>query len=88
MLEAYSIYDKKMNKYSAPNFLESLVPMQRSLQTVLQDKTSNLARFVEDYDVYRIGTFDENTGAFVYTQPLFICALSAMNPVERPVKNG
>ena len=80
MLELYAIHDRKVGIYNTPSFSRSLIDVQRSITTVLEDKNSNLRRFHEDFEIYRLGTFDENTGVLTANKPLLICGVTALLP--------
>lgn len=54
---AYSIYDKKSKKFDVPFFANSDVFARRHFIMISEKKGTMLNRFVEDYDLYKIGSF-------------------------------
>lgn len=72
-LQIYTIRDKKMGTHLRPMYVPHLVEIQRNLITVLQDEKSTIAKFPSDYELYQLGTFDEETAVYeLETKPTFI----------------
>ena len=79
MLEIYSIYDKKVGTYMRPVFVAHLVEVQRDLSSVMANKESLLAKFPSDYEVYRLGKFDDKKGMMdLEDKPVFIMNISEL----------
>jgi len=73
LIYAYSIFDKKVGAYYRPSFAKSVIEVQRSLEQLCKDKTSSLALYPSDFDLFKVGAFDEEEGTFVIqTKPEFI----------------
>lgn len=71
--QIFSIYDKKMDKYHNPMFVESIVEVQRQLVSVIQDEKSLLAQFPTDYEIMNLGEFNQQTGEIIpLPKPLFM----------------
>lgn len=69
----FSVYDRKMNTYARPMYVDHLVQVTRSLKGVCDTPGSLLAQYPEDYDLYRLGHWDERTGEFIPEEkPVFI----------------
>ncbi len=62
-LEAYSIYDSKSKIFSPPFFLRSRGEAIRAFSTTAGDKTNNVGKFPEDFTLFQVGHYDDNTGA-------------------------
>ena len=60
--EVYSIFDSKANTYSRPMFEYHRGRMLRMFIDLANDKQHPVGQHPEDYYLYCIGTFDENTG--------------------------
>lgn len=72
-LKIYAIRDKKMDNHFRPMYVPHLVEIQRNLQTVLEDKKSTMAKFPTDYELYFLGTFDEQSAQYTLEiKPQFI----------------
>lgn len=67
MLEAYCLFDKKVGAYLRPNFVHSVVEINRSMDQLVKDKNSSLCLYPADFAIYKCGSFDEKSGKF--TQP-------------------
>lgn len=80
MLHAYSIFDKKTASYACPVWARHLEEVVRSLRIELEDPKSTYARFAADFVLFRIGHFEQDTGALVPTvhAPEPVCELAAL----------
>jgi len=61
-MKIYSIYDSKAEAYLQPFFSPNNAVAIRNFQNVLQDPNSNINRWPEDFTLFAIGTWDEDTG--------------------------
>lgn len=78
MLDAYSIYDKKVSSYLRPAFAKSIVEITRQLEQVVKQKDNSLALYPHDFALYKVGLFDEEEGVFVtMTKPEFVVEISS-----------
>ena len=64
MKEILAIRDKKANVYLPPFFTDNANTARRSLALPANSDESFIGLYPEDYDVYRLGHFDEQTGRF------------------------
>jgi len=73
-MELFVIKDVK-SKFQTPFVGLNKAVVQRNIMNVLRKKDENDALSVnpEDYQLFKIGTFDENTGKIVSTDQEFIC---------------
>lgn len=91
MLSAYSLFDKKTGAYAAPVWAKHPEEIFRSLKNELENPKSHLARFAADYAVYRVGHFEQDTGAMMppaHTLPEHVTELVALFPSIPPQNNG
>ena len=71
-----SYFDKKLGIYTAP------IAIDQQEDNVLIEKmrrmcaNPNLPRIYFEYDVYRVGTFDDKVGMVESIQPVYLCSLS------------
>lgn len=63
----FAVKDEKSGAFLSPFFIRHVADAIRSLKRLVDDKTSGLGQFTEDYSLWRIGEFNESTGEFVCT---------------------
>lgn len=68
ILNAYSILDSKTGLFSQPWFFNHDQTAFRQVKEAGQDKTNNLGKYPEDFHLYKIGHYDDNTGVMHPTQ--------------------
>lgn len=64
VLKAYSIRDAKAEIFHPPFYKHTHGEAERDFRTLTNDGKSNVNKFPEDYDLYYIGDYDDNTGKF------------------------
>lgn len=67
----FSIFDKKVGAYLPPLFLHNEIDAKRSVM-VATETDNNLRRFPEDYQLVRIGDFDDQTGVVTCHAPVVL----------------
>lgn len=87
-LMIYSVYDKKTNVYFPPNFAQNDADVLRQFRLRFQDEKNIVHHYPEDYDIYRIGEFDDWKGKIEpEDQPIFIVNCDALlHPEKGKVK--
>lgn len=65
ILKAFSIRDSKADVFNTPFFQKTHGEAERSFKQLIQDDKSMLSKYPEDYDLYFIGEYDDNTGKLV-----------------------
>lgn len=63
-LKAYSIRDSKGEIYHNPFFKHTHGEAERDFTTAVNDDKSTLHQFPDDFDLYHIGSYDNQTGVF------------------------
>lgn len=58
----YSIYDSAAKAYFPPFFLHTEGMALRGFTDAVNDPNSQVGKHPKDYDLFQIGTFDDNTG--------------------------
>lgn len=66
-LRIYSIRDSKGEIFNNPFFNKTHGEAERNFRDLVNDKQTTVGRHPEDYDLYHIGEYDDNTGKI---QPL------------------
>lgn len=71
----YSIYDSKAGIYNKPFYLLNNAVAMRTAIDLLSDPNTDVGRHPEDFTLFKIGTYDDNTGQ--------VAQLSTLEPVIR-----
>nr|QJB19497.1 MAG: nonstructural protein [Microvirus sp.]QJB19701.1 MAG: nonstructural protein [Microvirus sp.] len=66
-LKAFSIRDTKAEVFNTPFFQKTHGEAERSFKQLVNDSQSQPSKFPEDYDLYYVGTYSEETGKFTPT---------------------
>lgn len=61
-LNMYSIFDAASGLYSRPFFTQADAEAKRSFTDIAQDAEHPIGKHPDDYTLFRIGMFDDNTG--------------------------
>lgn len=61
-LKIYSIRDSKGEIYNPPFFNKTHGEAERNFRDLANDKQTTVGRHPEDYDLYYIGEYDDQTG--------------------------
>lgn len=73
-----SIFDKKSELFMPLTCVEREIDIMRSLQQVVNStqKDTTIAQFPDDFTLYRMGSFDKESGVIVSFEPEVICEVS------------
>lgn len=88
LLKIYSIRDNKTSAYLRPQTNNHEVEVKRDLQIVVNNmKDSQVFHYPQDYDLYQLGEFNQETGQIIpFTAPVFICsAVSLKNTAANTI---
>lgn len=58
----YSIRDSKAEYFTQPFFKKTHGEAERDFKMLASEPDSKICKFKEDYDLYYLGEYDENTG--------------------------
>jgi len=58
----YSIYDNGVKVFHPPFYKPTKVQALRDFETLVNDQKSALHEYPEDFDLYYLGDYDDNTG--------------------------
>ncbi len=61
-VQIYAIFDQCSGIYEKPFFSTADALVKREFQDVAMDAESKLSKHPEHYSLWRLGTFDDNTG--------------------------
>lgn len=62
MLKIFSIRDAKCETFNTPFYQKTHGEAERNFHKLVQDDKSTINQFPEDYDLYYLGEYDDNTG--------------------------
>lgn len=68
ILKAFSVKDTKAGSYSAPYFAPSIGEGERVFLKLARDPQTNVNQFAEDYDLYLVGDYDDQTTHYAALQ--------------------
>lgn len=63
-LKVFSIYDNAVKAYNQPFFMLTQAEAVRAFSNLLKDINSSIAQNPQDYVLYKLGTYDNQTGMF------------------------
>lgn len=61
-LQMYTVKDKKADAYLQPFTTQTKGLAIRMIQGTLEQQDNNLSKYPEDFSLWKIGEFDENSG--------------------------
>jgi len=64
-LKMYSIRDSKAECFNQPWFAKTHGEAERNFAQLSRDQKSMVSQFPEDYDLYYVGDYDDNTGKMI-----------------------
>lgn len=64
ILKAFSIYDSKAKVFHTPFFKQTPGLAERDFKQVTKDKDSMICQYPEDFDLYYLGDYDDQTGTY------------------------
>lgn len=64
ILKMYTIRDAKIGAFRAPFFQNTHGEAERSFMTAVNDPQSQLHAYPEDFDLYYLGDYDDQSGTF------------------------
>lgn len=71
-LKAFVIYDSKVESYQQPHFMKTEGQMRRAVYQAFKDQNTDLAKYPEDFIMYYIGEFDDQTAVIEQQPPVTV----------------
>ena len=62
---AYSVHDTKSHSYGPPMFFRHAAEAMRAFEQASNDEATMLAKYPGDYELVRIGHYDDEAGALI-----------------------
>lgn len=87
-LKAFTIRDTKGEVFNTPFFQKTHGEAERSFKSLLNDQQSMVAKYPEDYDLYYIGEYDDQSGQLLGldTPQHIVKAIQIMNTITDRVQ--
>lgn len=76
-LLAFSIFDEKALTYGQPFFTNAVGVASRNLQEAVQNRETMISRHPEDFALYHLGYFDNETGHMDPSKPELVVRASS-----------
>jgi len=75
-LNVFTVLDDKAAAFLSPFFMPTIAVALRSFGSECRNPESNFAKFPEDYSLYHIGEYDEQSGSITPIIPVFLSRAS------------
>ena len=72
MLNVYAIKDVRTEAFLKPFFVQNEAVMRRAVFDASRDENNTMSIHPEDYQVFELGTYDDNTGEISAVPPKFL----------------
>lgn len=78
--EVYALFDKKMGVYGSIKDFSSVVDMSREFEMFVKNMDGKyyMSNHLDEYAVYKIGEFDNETGEIVKCEPVVMLELVSL----------
>lgn len=83
ILNVYAIFDKAVKSYSQPVFTQNDILIKRIVTQVLQDPQTDIAKYPDQYTVYHIGVYDNETGQLVDIENNIVCEVISLTTPQK-----
>ncbi|QCQ85131.1 nonstructural protein [Blackfly microvirus SF02] len=70
--QVFAIKDAKAGAFALPFFLPRMEVALRSFKDAVSDPKHEISRHLEDYSLWCLGEFDDNTGAMLPVPPVLV----------------
>lgn len=64
IVQVFSVFDSKAASFAQPFFSPTIVTAQRAFTGACKETTSMLNQYPEDFCLFHLGEFDDQTGLF------------------------
>lgn len=87
MMKVFSVYDLKACAYLQPFFSGNAGSAIRAFEDAVGDAKSPIAKHPSDYQLFELGTWDDNSGAIAGILPMNLLCTGSDFIVAKPVYN-
>lgn len=70
----YCVFDKKAAVYCLPFTSQSDGTAMRDFHAAANDPSSHVHKYPADFELFRLGSYDSDSGVIVASKPIFICS--------------
>ena len=88
IMQMFAVYDAKAQAYITPWFVPNHGMAIRSFESVLRDDQHAFSMFPEDYSLFFLGEFNDNSGVFELGEPICIARAHELLAKMKGVDNG
>jgi hypothetical protein len=84
-----SVFDVKANAFMSPFFVPNVNIARRSFGDAVLDPSTGISKHPEDYRLYQVSIFDDNSGLFngSFSKPEFLANATDFLNVKKEVSN-
>jgi len=82
-VKMYAVMDVKMGMYQQPFFQANNLTALRTFEDNIQEPNSRFAKHAEDYRLYEIGEFDDETGELRSVENKPVLLAEALEYIKR-----
>lgn len=80
MMKVFALLDTKVSAFGTPFFMTHVGHAVRAVVELAQDQSTTVARYPNDFHLYELGAFDDQTGAFELMNPQSLGPVAAFLP--------
>lgn len=84
ILKVFSVFDSKLQVFNTPFFSRSVADASRSFSDLVRDSRTTVSQHPDDFFLYEIGQYSDETGELVACVPTQIAAANAFVPPFEP----
>lgn len=84
--EIFTVRDKAVGSFLPPFYCRSVGEALRSFTATVNEKDHQFNKYVEDYVLFSLGTFDDQSGTFASQDPLRVISAMEVLVPEDPFK--
>lgn len=85
--QVMTVYDSKVKAFLVPFFVRTVAEAIRSFTEAVNDPAKQFGKYASDYDLYKLGIYDDVTGKFAGEVPEHVIgALQVIEDIAVPRK--
>lgn len=78
VMKMYTVKDVKTGIFNAPVYCHNTAHAMRVMSSVFQNDEHQYSLWPEDFTLYEVGSFDDNTGVITGVDPIYICTFAEL----------
>ena len=78
ILKVFSVFDSKLQVFNTPFFSRSVADATRSFSDLVRDSRTTVGQHPEDFFLYEIGLYSDETGEIDGSTPTQVAAASVL----------